>query len=225
MPAYDFKSPRLFVEADLASATPVSLAREQAHYLTTVLRLKERDEVLVFNGREGEWRARLAIPDRRSVRLEPIERVRDQPAVPDLHYLFAPLKQARLDYMAQKAVEMGASRLVPVLTQHGQVARVNGARMRSNAIEAAEQCGILNIPEIAEPVKLQDLAARFDARRLLVFCDEDAEVADPVAALAALRAPDRAATPLAVLIGPEGGFAPAERAIPYDVRSGPPGFP
>jgi 16S rRNA (uracil1498-N3)-methyltransferase len=106
---------------------------------------------------------------------------------------------------------MGASRLVTFLTQHGKVARINGERMRANAIEAAEQCGILSVPEVAEPAGLMELVAGFERERLLVFCDEEAAVADPLAALAAVRPADGAAIPLAVLIGPEGGFAPAER--------------
>jgi 16S rRNA (uracil1498-N3)-methyltransferase len=128
--------------------------------------------------------------------------------LPDLAYVFAPLKHARLDYMVQKAVEMGVSLLQPVLTRHGQVARINAARMRANCIEAAEQCGILNLPQIAEPATLAGVLSELEARRWLIFCDEDAEIADPVAALT--RVPAR--SPLAVLIGPEGGFAPDERA-------------
>ena len=125
----------------------------------------------------------------------------------DLHFLFAPLKHARLDYLVQKTVEMGASRLQPVITRHTQVARVNVERMRANVIEAAQQCGILNLPEIAEPASFTAAISEADAGRLLVFCDEDAAVQDPVAALAA-----HAGASLAVLIGPEGGFAEEERA-------------
>ena len=135
-----------------------------------------------------------------------------QTAALDLHYLFAPLKHARLDYMAQKAVEMGASRLQPVITRHAQVARVNLERLRANAIEAAEQCGILTLPEIGAPLTLERMLAARDPARLLVFCDEDAEVKDPVAALRRRAPARRRGVPLAVLIGPEGGFAADERA-------------
>src|SRR5262249_19864822 len=136
---------------------------------------------------------------------------RPQTTAADLHYLFAPLKHARLDYMVQKAVEMGVSRLQPVLTRHGRIERVNRARMRANAIEAAEQCGVLNLPEIVEPTALAKVIAQWPAARLMVFCDEDADIADPIAALTAVR--DGSGTPsLAVLVGPEGGFAPDERA-------------
>jgi 16S rRNA (uracil1498-N3)-methyltransferase len=138
------------------------------------------------------------------------DRTRAQTAARDLHYLFAPLKHERLDYMVQKAVEMGVARLQPVITRHVQVARVNLERMRANAIEAAEQCGILTLAEIAAPLTFDQMIAGRDPKRLLVFCDEDAELKDPMAALAAHRTND--ARPLAVLIGPEGGFAEEERA-------------
>ncbi|MGA8499338.1 MAG: 16S rRNA (uracil(1498)-N(3))-methyltransferase [Xanthobacteraceae bacterium] len=208
MPAYDFRSPRLFVAAPLAAGAEVPLDRAQAHYLTTVLRRKPGDGVLVFNGRDGEWSAAVGV-QKRTASLVVGAKTRDQTVPGDLHYLFAPLKSARLDYMVQKAVEMGAARLQPVLTRHGQVARVNLERMRANAVEAAEQCGILSVPEIAEPADLFRLLAAREASRVIVFCDEDAEVADPLAALSAV--PQH--SPLAVLVGPEGGFAEDERAM------------
>jgi 16S rRNA (uracil1498-N3)-methyltransferase len=207
MAGYDFRRIRLHVEAALARGAIVTLDRAQAHYLTGVMRLPSGGRILVFNGRHGEWEATVEA-ERRSAILRVGERTRPQPKPCDLHYLFAPLKAARLDYMVQKAVEMGASRLQPVLTRHGQVARVNAARMRANAIEAAEQCGILTVPEIEEPKPLFRALDEREPARHLVFCDEDADVADPVAALAAL--PPHA--PLALLIGPEGGFAEDERA-------------
>jgi 16S rRNA (uracil1498-N3)-methyltransferase len=208
VPGYDFKSPRLYVDAPLAAGAEIALERPQAHYLSRVLRLKAGEAVLVFNGRDGEWQASLAESGKRTVSLAVAAQTRPQTKAPDLHYLFAPLKSARLDYMVQKAVEMGASRLQPVLTRHGQVARVNLERMQANAIEAAEQCGILSIPEIAEPAELFSLLAAREASRVIVFCDEDAEVANPLAALSAVPRH----SPLAVLVGPEGGFAEDERA-------------
>jgi 16S rRNA (uracil1498-N3)-methyltransferase len=186
------------------------LASSQTHYLLTVLRLKSDDSVLVFNGRDGEWRARLAGADRRSATLISEQLTRPQAAAMDLHYLFAPLKHARLDYMVQKAVELGVSRLQPVLTRHTQTERVNIGRMRANAVEAAEQCGILNVAEVSEPVSLALALERLDTSRVLVFCDEDAPIADPMSALMAARRDDRQVA-LAVLIGPEGGFADHER--------------
>jgi|SRR5262245_3645849 len=207
MPAHDFRSPRLYVEAPLGSGQALGLEPAQANYLRNVLRLKAGAPVLVFNGHDGEWRATLINSGKRALALDIGEQTRPQTPSLDLHYLFAPLKHARLDYMVQKAVEMGASRLQPILTRHTQVTRVNLDRMRANVIEAAEQCGILTLPEIAAPMSLEHMLAERKGERLLVFCDEDAELKDPVAALAA-----RAASPaLAVLIGPEGGFAEDER--------------
>jgi 16S rRNA (uracil1498-N3)-methyltransferase len=206
MASYDFRSPRLYVEAPLAAGAEVALDRAQAHYLGAVLRLQSGSRVLVFNGRDGEWSATLAMP-KRAAALVVDAKTRPQSSPADLHYLFAPLKAARLDYMVQKAVEMGVSRLQPVLTRHGQVARVNLQRMRANAIEAAEQCGILSLPDIEEPVALARLLAEREPGRLLVFCDEDAGLTNPVAALTGLSR-----APLAVLVGPEGGFAEDERA-------------
>jgi 16S rRNA (uracil1498-N3)-methyltransferase len=210
MARYDFRSPRLFVAAPLAPGALLTLDRPRVHYLRNVLRLKAGDQVLVFNGQDGEWRATLSEPGRRTAALAVHEHTRAQTAPCDLHYLFAPLKHERLDYMVQKAIELGVSRLVPVITRHVQVTRVNLDRMRANAIEAAEQCGILTLAEIAGPLAFEQMVASRDPKRLLVFCDEDAEIKDPVAALSAQRA--NGARPLAVLIGPEGGFSDDERA-------------
>jgi 16S rRNA (uracil1498-N3)-methyltransferase len=224
MARYDFRAPRLYVDAPLQAGAEVALGRDAANYLRNVLRLKGGDGVLAFNGRDGEWRSRLA-GGKRAATLEVGEQARPQPTPADLQYVFAPIKHARLDYMVQKAVELGASKLQPVITQHTQVSRVNVARMQGNAIEAAQQCGILALPEIAAPLAFKPMLARLGADRLLVFCDEEAEIEDPVAALAPGRAPPSAlipsalipaaaerGTPLAVLIGPEGGFSEGERA-------------
>jgi 16S rRNA (uracil1498-N3)-methyltransferase len=218
MARYDFRQPRLYLDGPLSSGADIALDRDAANYLRNVLRLKGGDGVLAFNGRDGEWQAILAADGKR-LALAVGEQTRPQPAPADLHYLFAPIKHARLDYMVQKAVELGASTLQPVITQHTQVARVNVERMRANAIEAAQQCGILALPEIAEPAPFAAMLARLAAERLLVFCDEEAEVKDPVTALDQGREPPSAlvpvaaqrGAPLAVLIGPEGGFSDDER--------------
>jgi 16S rRNA (uracil1498-N3)-methyltransferase len=221
MARYDFRTPRLYIDTPLKGGTEIVIDRDQANYLRNVLRLKQGDAVLLFNGKDGEWQASLAAGGRKTVGVSVGERARTQPRPRDLHVLFAPLKHARLDYMVQKAVEMGASRLQPVITRHTQVSRVNLDRMRANAIEAAQQCGILTLAEIAEPVDFARMIKARKAERLLVFCDEDAEIADPVAALTKARTPATAllpadiasaVLPLAVLIGPEGGFSEDERA-------------
>ena len=209
MARYDFRSPRLFVDLPLTAGGAVPLAPPQAHYLKDVLRLRPGDGVLVFNGRDGEWQARLEPAGKRGLALEFETQTRPQTGGPDLHYLFAPLKRARLDYMVQKAVEMGVARLAPVMTRHTQAERVNVERMRANAIEAAEQCGVLRLPEIAPPVALSEALAALAPDRVLVFCDEDAPIADPAAALASAAG----SVALAVLVGPEGGFAADEREM------------
>lgn len=209
MPSIDFRSPRLYVTAPIAAGVALPLDRAQSNYLVNVLRLKPGDPVLVFNGRDGEWRTALTQAGRRDVALVAEACVRPQSPPGDLHLLFAPLKHVRLDYLVQKAVEMGVSTIQPVLTRHVQVTRLNLERMQANAIEAAEQCGILGLPEIMEPRAFDAVIGSRDPKRLLVFCDEDAETRDPVAALAAHRT--ETAWPLAILTGPEGGFSEQER--------------
>jgi 16S rRNA (uracil1498-N3)-methyltransferase len=217
MARYDFRSPRLFVAHPLDAGATVPLDPAQGHYLAGVLRLTAGDRVLAFNGTDGEWQSTFApVGKKAALRLE--DQARPQTPPGDLHYLFAPLKRARLDYMVQKAVEMGVSRLQPVMSRHTQAERINLERMRANAIEAAEQCGILNLPEIMPPLALERAVAALEPERHLVFCDEDAPPGDPVAALArditgAASPPAAPRRPLAVLIGPEGGFDDAERAF------------
>jgi len=209
MPQLDFRKPRLFVDTALAPQATVTLARAQSNYLGNVLRLSAGETILVFNGRDGEWQASIA-GSKRPDSLKIVARTRPQDRLPDLAYVFAPLKHARLDYMVQKAVEMGTSSLQPVLTRFTQVSRVNGERMRANAIEAAEQCGILSIAEVAEPVSLDRYLNERNGRRLLVFCDEAADVTNP---LQALGGEPSAADGIDILIGPEGGFAEEERSL------------
>jgi 16S rRNA (uracil1498-N3)-methyltransferase len=209
MPQLDFRKPRLFVDAALAPGETIALERSQSNYLGNVLRLSAGGTILAFNGRDGEWEASI-LGRKRPDSLTIVARTRPQDRLPDIAYVFAPLKHARLDYMVQKAVEMGASSLQPVLTRFTQVSRVNGERMRANVIEAAEQCGILSIADVAEPVALDRYLAQRGGQRLLVFCDEAADATDPLQALRSDRADS---TGIDVLIGPEGGFAEEERAI------------
>ena len=201
------KLQRLFVKCPLKGRGKVELDQEQVHYLGNVLRLHQGEKVLVFNGKDGEWCAELSVVHKKRADLTLDHQTRPQEDGPDLHYLFAPLKRARLDYMAQKATEMGVSVLRPVITHHTVAERVKRDRILANAIEAAEQCGILHVPEVMEPVKLSKVLADWDEERLLIFADEVAPHASPIEALS--RAGPR---PLAVLIGPEGGFDREERA-------------
>jgi 16S rRNA (uracil1498-N3)-methyltransferase len=217
MARYDFRSPRLFVAQPLHAGATAPLDPAQGHYLAGVLRLAAGDRVLAFNGTDGEWHCTFASVGKKSA-LQVERQVRPQSPPGDLHYLFAPLKRARLDYMVQKAVEMGVSRLQPVMSRHTQAERINLERVRANAIEAAEQCGILSLPEIMPPLPLERAITALEPERHLVFCDEDAPPGDPVSALvrdlaAAPGEPVVAHRPLAVLIGPEGGFDDAERAF------------
>lgn len=208
MPSHDFRAPRLFVDAPLAQDARVPLDRDQSNYLGNVLRLAAGAEVLAFNGRDGEWQA--AIEGRkRPDGLVILQQTRPQDRLADLAYVFAPLKHARLDYMVQKAIEMGAARLQPVLTRFTQASRVNTERMRANVVEAAEQCGILSIAAVAEPIALEHFLSQRPAERLLIFCDEAAEVESPIESLQGARQ----AGGIDVLIGPEGGFAEEERAL------------
>jgi 16S rRNA (uracil1498-N3)-methyltransferase len=219
MARYEFRLQRLYATVDLQKGAEFVASPAQANYLLNVLRLKAGDGVLLFNGRDGEWRSTIANAGRRTCRLVLEEQTREQERGPDLIYLFAPLKRARLDYMVEKAVELGAARLCPVLTRHTQAERVNLERMRAHVVEAAEQCGILRLPEVYAPQRLDTVLDGWDDSRKLVFCDEAAEPASPIEALRSAIEPGG---PVAVLIGPEGGFSTEERtrllALPGVVR-------
>ena len=204
MPTHDFRTQRLHVDAALQAGREVMLDKPQSHYLVNVLRLGEGAPLLLFNGRDGEWRAAVARAHKTATVLTLLDRSRPQTPLSPIAYAFAPLKSARLDYMVQKAVEMGAGRLRPVLTQNTQVTRVNVERMRANVREAAEQCGLLALAEVASPVSLEALLIAEPGMRLLV-CDERAEAP----ALTVLQGLEPG--PATVLIGPEGGFTQDER--------------
>lgn len=204
----NYRMQRLFVPNDLAEGVEIEPSVQQSHYLLNVLRLAEGAEVLVFNGRDGEWTAAVSAKTKKSVRLSVRAVQRPQPALPDLLYCFAPLKQGRLDYLAQKAVEMGAGVLQPVVTRHTQVAKPGLDRLRANVVEAAEQCGILAVPQVRDCEKLERLLGAWDPERRLIFCDEDASTNNPLPALQAVTE-----RKLALLVGPEGGFSDDERRM------------
>ena len=203
---HDHRTPRLFVDDALAPGLEIALDRDQSHYLLNVLRLGENDVILMFNGRDGEWLAPLSRHTKKAAVLTPQRQTRTQPPPSGIDYYFAPLKHARLDYLVQKAVEMGAGRICPVITQHTQVSRRNADRIRANMIEAAEQCGILAMPELLPETSLENLLGTWSADLPLVFCDERAEIGNPAAALNQLGTKH-----VALLIGPEGGFSTMER--------------
>ena len=202
----NFRMQRLFIDAPLALGQRHEVSAEQFNYLANVLRLTEGAEILAFNGRDGEWRVKVTFPSRKKIALEAAEQTRPQPAASDLHYLFAPLKVGRLDYLVQKAVEMGAGLLQPVMTQHVQGKITSLERLQANVIEAAEQCGILSVPEVVPPKKLGDLLDRWPEDRRIIFCDEGDEGQNPLSVLSAVQEKK-----LALLIGPEGGFSEEER--------------
>ena len=204
----DFSTPRLCVAAPLAEGETMTLTSEQTNYLANVLRLGEGARVLAFNGRDGEFAASLARLSRKGASLIVGKRTRPQEAPPDVDFLFAPLKHARLDYVAQKAVEMGARRLRPIVTRRTQVSRLNRERLLANAIEACEQCGVIWTPEVVAPEPLERMLAEWPAGRLLVFCDEEAPQTSPLVSLSNARADGG----VGLMIGPEGGFDEGERA-------------
>lgn len=206
-------TPRIFLEGPLTEARDIDLPQDQAHYLTGVLRLAGGDPVRPFNGTDGEWLAYLTTVTKKRVSIRCERRVADAVPPPDVDYIFAPLKHARLDYVVQKATELGARRLRPVITGRTIAERVNLDRMRANVVEAAEQCNLVFVPEVLEPVKLAKLIETWEPGRALVYCDEAAPIGNPLAALKTLR------VPAAILIGPEGGFTDEEkgllRALPF----------
>jgi 16S rRNA (uracil1498-N3)-methyltransferase len=194
-------APRLFVDQPLADGAEVTLDSAQANYLLNVMRLKAGDAVRCFDDRSGEWAAELASAGRRDARLRLVAHLAPREPVPDLWLVAAPIKRQRVDWMAEKACELGVARFVPVLTRRAVVDKLNLDRLRAHMIEAAEQCGRTALPALDEPAKLERLLGDWPADRILYFADEtggDRFVAEP--------------GPAAILIGPEGGFDPAERA-------------
>jgi 16S rRNA (uracil1498-N3)-methyltransferase len=216
MPRSHAALPRLYVEPDLAAGAQLTLGKEQSLYLAAVLRKSVGDEVVLFNGRDGAWLGRLVSDSKKSVTLELTEQITPQTPPSDLWYGFAPLKTERLDYVIQKAVEMGAGTIQPVLTRFTQVARLKHERLVANAIEAAEQCEVLSVPTVEAEMTLERLLDAWPADRALIFADEGEASSSPVEALSALRG-----RKVGLLVGPEGGFSDEERArlraLPYVV--------
>ncbi|MEM6615271.1 MAG: 16S rRNA (uracil(1498)-N(3))-methyltransferase [Pseudomonadota bacterium] len=199
-------APRLFVGQPLSPGTEIPATPEQTHYLLAVMRREPGDPVILFNGIDGEWSGHIARAGRRECVIAATTLLKAQAKKPDLTFLFAPLKHARLDYLVQKATELGAGRIAPVITRHTIASRVNTERMMANVIEASEQCGALWVPDVEEPKRLIEALDAMSPEAILVFCDEAAPIADPVAALS-----EAGIGPIALLIGPEGGFSVDER--------------
>jgi 16S rRNA (uracil1498-N3)-methyltransferase len=205
---------RLYVENNLVSGLEMQLEGDKAHYLLHVLRMKAGDELLLFNGREGEFLAQFVSATKKFITLKTLHQTREQTAQGKVHYAFSPLKTARLDYMVQKAVEMGVGQITPVITDYTQLHRLKAERLHANAIEAAEQCGVLYLPKINEILPLEKFISHYEGT--LIFCDEHAPQNSAMAALSSLKGE------VCVLIGPEGGFSPLERekllSLPYVTR-------
>lgn len=196
---------RLHVTAPLGSGAEISLPREQTHYLLNVMRQQTGDRVALFNGQDGEWAAEIIKPGKREAVLACNDQLRQQTEPPDLWLCFAPVKKARTDFIAEKACEMGCRRIVPVFTRFTNSDRVRTDRLAAHAIEAAEQCGLLSVPEIADPVQLDRLVSDWPPDRQMMFCDESGEGATALDVLSSATS-----GPWGILIGPEGGFAPEE---------------
>lgn len=204
-PALPKSTPRLFVDTPLSDGAHVVLPAPASHYLGSVMRLGEGDAVKLFDDRSGEWLGRIEGGTRKALGVRLVERLRVRETVPDLWLCVAPLKRGRIDWVAEKACELGVARLAPVLTARTVVDKLNLDRLRAHMVEAAEQCGRTALPEVAEPVTLAALLRDWPDGRALVFADEDggAPLAETLRACPA---------PCAILIGPEGGFTDAERA-------------
>ena len=200
---------RLYVDAELSEGAAVPLSADRAHYLRNVMRATPGETVLLFNGRDGEWRAEISKLGKKAGSVTPQAQSRPFKPSPDLWLLFAPIKRARIDFTAQKASELGVSGLWPVITDYTNVTRVNVDRLRANAVEAAEQCARLDVPGVFEPAPLRDVLGGWSGDRRILLCDESRTDA-PLAETLAAEAQAHTGLPWAVLVGPEGGFSPAE---------------
>jgi len=201
---------RLYVDCPLPGSGLVPLSPDQSHYLANVMRAGLGDAVALFNGRDGEWASEIADIRKKAISLRIISQIKGQQSEPDLMLAFAPIKKSRIDFMAQKATELGASHLQPIITRRTNVERVKTERLYTNAIEAAEQCERLTVPTVSEPVKLDKLLKSWPAERMIMFCDEDLSGKSAHAVLSALPCHQKT-MPWAIFIGPEGGFDDDER--------------
>jgi len=221
----DRSGPRLFVTDDLAPDGAAGLSSGQVHYLKNVMRLGPGEPVVLFNGRDGEWDGLIGDLRRREGTVAVGTQRRPQTKEPDIWLLFAPIKRAPMDFLVQKAVELGVSRLCPVLTRHTDVSRVNIDRVRSTAAEAAEQCERLTLPGVAEPARLDDVLSGWPAERRLLLCAETGPVRPIASILEELKptSPEKPAV-MAMLTGPEGGFEASEldalRNLPFVTAAG-----
>jgi 16S rRNA (uracil1498-N3)-methyltransferase len=203
---------RLCVDHPLGTGQSVALTEAQAHYLFGVMRLGAEARILLFNGRDGEWLARIAVAGKRGGSAECLEQTAPQRMPPDLWLVFAPIKKARTDFIVEKAVELGVARILPVQTEFTNAERIRQDRLQSHAVEAAEQCGATHVPVVEDLTALEKLLARWDAGRRILWADEAR-----VGAATTLAGAEPG--PWAILIGPEGGFSPSERrrlaALPF----------
>ena len=208
--------PRIFITQDLAAGTDIELPEGQSKYLTRVMRLAEGDNIRVFNGRHGEWRASLHQTGSKRVSIRPTDQTREQVSGPELTLMFAPLKKARTDFVVEKACELGVRTIQPVMTEYTQASRVRADRLQSVVIEAAEQTERMDIPTVEDDLPLLSALDRWGASAPVFYCDESGEALPMIDALK-----QQASSSAAILIGPEGGFAPKEReklrSLPYIV--------
>jgi 16S rRNA (uracil1498-N3)-methyltransferase len=211
MPRTHKSLPRLYLDTPLAAGHRIALGREHTNYLLTVLRMKAGEAVIVFNGRDGAWLTRIADDHRKGAVLEAVVQSAHQTEKPDLWFGFAPLRTARLDYVVQKATEMGAGVIQPVITQYTQVSRLKADKLEANVVEAAEQCEVLSVPTLAPEIGFADLVSGWrqaQGLRRLILCDESAPSHSPARTLADLEG-----LPVGILVGPEGGFSDEERNL------------